>query len=422
VIPEQPLLSPNRRSPCQPEILTLGFAQQWAMLVLTQENSTSVPADVAAIVSLAYEAALDEEVRPRLIDEIKTLISADSVIWLATDGGDPDRSNALFYNGLDSSTMAEYARLGWSSPMVPGMLRASPCQPLTPGMLIAERDLERSTFYQEWVRPNKIGAAMLTLLAPMSGPTVIMTAMREKSTRETDFNHDSSLSRYRDLLPYLGRAFLFTERFRRAWPRPTEGAGVALDALAVPIFCLNARFQPVWMNNAAERILHQNDGLSWSPAGGLSAASVHETARLHAALLAARQAQGGSVKLWRPSGEAALSVIAIPCRSRAQSFQAVGAQSQPGNVLAFVFGYESKLAGAEHALHVRLRTLYGLTATEALMCIQVAHGAGIPAIAHAARLQTCTIRTHVKHAFAKIGVHTQAELTRLITRIGLIEP
>jgi DNA-binding CsgD family transcriptional regulator len=61
-----------------------------------------------------------------------------------------------------------------------------------------------------------------------------------------------------------------------------------------------------------------------------------------------------------------------------------------------------------------LRRLYGLTAAEAAVAVQIARGEGLQAAADNLRVTLPTVRTHLQRVFAKTQTRRQAELTRVI--------
>ena len=71
-------------------------------------------------------------------------------------------------------------------------------------------------------------------------------------------------------------------------------------------------------------------------------------------------------------------------------------------------------------LQLRLRNLWGLTAAEAVVAAQTAHGAGLPEVAQSLGLAVTTARTHAQRVFAKAGLRGQAELARQVERLSLL--
>jgi DNA-binding CsgD family transcriptional regulator len=59
---------------------------------------------------------------------------------------------------------------------------------------------------------------------------------------------------------------------------------------------------------------------------------------------------------------------------------------------------------------------YGLTPAEARLAVALANGDSLKEIAEATGNRVGTLRTHLKHVFAKTGTRRQAELVRLVLR------
>jgi DNA-binding CsgD family transcriptional regulator len=61
-----------------------------------------------------------------------------------------------------------------------------------------------------------------------------------------------------------------------------------------------------------------------------------------------------------------------------------------------------------------LRRRYGLTKAEADVALRVLDGTGLAPIAEELSISLSTVRTHLRHVFAKTDTHRQAELVRLL--------
>jgi len=65
----------------------------------------------------------------------------------------------------------------------------------------------------------------------------------------------------------------------------------------------------------------------------------------------------------------------------------------------------------------RLAVAHGLTAAEAAVAIEAAKGDGRSAVAARLGIRETTVRSHLSAIFGKLGIHRQAELTRLVSGI-----
>ncbi|HYG90396.1 MAG TPA: helix-turn-helix transcriptional regulator [Azospirillum sp.] len=66
-----------------------------------------------------------------------------------------------------------------------------------------------------------------------------------------------------------------------------------------------------------------------------------------------------------------------------------------------------------------LRSLYGLTPTEARLAAELAKGNSIEDAANDLRITIGTARVHLKHIFSKTGTNRQSELIRLLLNSGM---
>lgn len=76
--------------------------------------------------------------------------------------------------------------------------------------------------------------------------------------------------------------------------------------------------------------------------------------------------------------------------------------------------------GGSAATARALRALYGLTAAEAAAGEAVARGHGVAEAAEALGIAPSTLRWHLQRAFDKTGTARQAELVRLVERLGAV--
>ncbi len=64
--------------------------------------------------------------------------------------------------------------------------------------------------------------------------------------------------------------------------------------------------------------------------------------------------------------------------------------------------------------------LYGLTDTEARLASAIAAAHSLESAAACLHMQVATARSHLKAVFAKVGVHRQQDLVRLLTSLSTI--
>ena len=147
--------------------------------------------------------------------------------------------------------------------------------------------------------------------------------------------------------------------------------------------------------------------------GGLSAADqvIQRTLRLSiAAALSADGNERSTVLRLAGSGPAMdLWVRIVPLARDGAASQSW----QRASVAIFLDGND------EAALDpATLSSLFGLTSRESALAQQLLAGADLAGAAAALSLSLETVRSRLKILFAKTGTHRQAELLRLLTRLG----
>jgi len=274
---------------------------------------------------------------------------------------------------------------------------------------LAESELERTEFYNDWMRPQGIAhpfSAFLYNAAP-GDPLSILGGFREKSAGPL---RDEDLDPVRLLVPHLQRALAIHSRVQGAEMR-AGAAEEALDRICGGVILLDERGGPVATNRTAERILATNDGLALD-GDGPSASTSKQTGELRRALAGAARTGGingedaGAVlRLVRPSGRQALEVVVTP----------IGCQASP----LFDRRAAAAILVAEPDAQFdrppeRLCQLYGFTPVEAEVASRMVKGMDAAGISDDLGITIHTVRGHLKRLFAKTGTHRQSELIRVL--------
>jgi DNA-binding CsgD family transcriptional regulator len=376
--------------------------------------------DLAEVAAACYEAAIDPARWPAALEFASKACDADSMILMA---GDHDgRIDAAIAAGLDPQVVAAYTRHAPSSPLVSALRAAPLCTPVCDRFTMPRAEFEKSAFYQDWVRPSGLAEGMVSALSPMKQDVIALTATRERGRSARPFTESAALTRFAAVSRQFGRAASIQRRLMRAEALPRGATAAALQALSVPTLLLDQRGRALWVNAAAENLLRDRNGLSYSRDRALAGASSADTARLGGLIAAAASGEGGAAALSRPSGAPPLLALAAPPGAAPDPWRAAVTAGATPRVVLFVIDPSAPLTrrGAA-APAARLRALFGLTAAEAATALQAAGGDGLPAVAQTLGVGPGTVRTHAKAIFAKTGARGQADLARLLTRLGLIE-
>jgi DNA-binding CsgD family transcriptional regulator len=374
----------------------------------------------SGVVAACYEAAIDPARWRTALELASRARAADSMILTA---GDHDgRVDAALAAGVDPKVVTDYTRRAPSSPLVSALRAAPLCAPVYDRLLMPRAEFEKSAFYQDWARPSGLAEGMVSALAPMGPDVITLGAARERGRSTRPFTEGVALTRFAGVSRHFARAALIQRRLMRADGLPQGANAVALHALSVPALFLDARGRALWVNSAAETLLRGRDGLSYSRNRALAGASSADTARLGALIAAAAAGVGSAAQLRRPSGAQPLLALAAPSGAAPDPWRSALAASATPRIALFVVDPSAPLAKrGDSAPAARLRALFGLTAAEAATALEAASGDGLPAVAQTLGVGPGTVRTHAKAIFGKTGVRGQADLARLLTRLGLIE-
>ena len=217
----------------------------------------------------------------------------------------------------------------------------------------------------------------------------------------------AQLDSIRRLLPHIRQTVRVQQTLADA---NAVGATLAelLEATGAGIIQLDGRGRIVAANDCAREVLRTGDGLC-DEGGALFARTPKDDARLQSLLARAlppfgAQGAGGSTSVGRPGALPPLVLHVNPV-----SPETVSCKALPVAALVLVVDPAVR-AAIDPAL---LEAALDLTRMEARVAVLLAQGMSVPEIAAATGRKTSTIRSHVKHMFAKHGLSRRAELVRL---------
>lgn len=227
--------------------------------------------------------------------------------------------------------------------------------------------------------------------------------MRPRSTGPFDARDEKLLT---EILLHLRQVLGLRTILPRQFFLSIAGTGV-LDSTDLPVLLMDARRYLVHANRPGAAMLDNGwDGLVLLN-GRVSALTPATERRLeHAILTAVAGRTPAAVELpARGDGEALLFVSGLPG-------QAYG--SAPARlVLAYLLPKRDRRDDVLSTLIER----FGLTATEATAAVALSEGATLQGYAEATGLSRNTVRNHVQACFAKLGVHRQADLVRMVMEV-----
>ena len=272
---------------------------------------------------------------------------------------------------------------------------------------VSDRDLERTDYYNEIMRPLDLWHAAIvnvhrdeTVLAPMG----ILRTRKERPFGQ------SELQSLRRLAPHLNRALRVTLRLREMEACAEVVAEMSNRALTA-IVVTNAYGLVAEANAFARAILAEADGLLIRD-GALHATYGDDSAKLVRLILEAAGGvdgltfihKSGVMQVPRPSCRRPLALVVSPTRNAASPFGR-------SHAVTIAFADPERAPEADADLLARL---CGFTAREAAVAALLLKGRSPSEAAHELAMTENTVRTHIRHVFDKTGVERLADLVRIL--------
>lgn len=216
------------------------------------------------------------------------------------------------------------------------------------------------------------------------------------------------------LLPHFSKAIEMGRMFTLLKAR-YRAALSALDHVQAGLVIALPGGAMIVENAEAQRIFDLSDGLAKGRDGYLSTQDADLTKRVRLAIEAAASTADGTgnqhevlFAIPRPSGETPILLEVAPISD-------AGGELETGLRGALI-----TLIDPNRAPYLKLErfaALYNLTAAETDVCRWVAEGAGIPEIADRRGTSPTTTKNQIAAVLSKTGVHSRAELIRLVLRV-----
>jgi DNA-binding CsgD family transcriptional regulator/PAS domain-containing protein len=360
-----------------------------------------------ALIETIYSAVQQPLLWRRVLDQISEAVHGEQNLLFATLPGSP------IPNVLPcSKTNPDVPRLFTSYYATVNVL-AEPCEQMFPSgtvryshWAVPDAEFERSEFYTDFFKPLDMHYS-IGLKIPLGNQSLAYWSMqRAKSRGGFDDSDGIVLS---TLMPHLRRALELHLQFQQLRTN-VLGLETALDSLEHAVFGLSREGRVVFSNRRAEAVVRAEDAIRLNN-GSLSSIFPEQNCRLQAALTDAVAAGSGmgispgtSLLLDRRSGESPLRITVTPFVSPLAG--------SSGQLAALVFVSDS--SSRPQSRGTILRTLYGLTPTEARIADRLLDGMNIKELGSQLGLTLETARFHVKRILSKTGARRQTELMRMM--------
>ena len=366
--------------------------------------------EFSELVGAVYDAGMNPRLWPQVLDRIAHVLGGMRAdLWVGAPTG---HVRAVDFIGIDPAFRCTYEQHFGRIDPVFWPVTTLPEGTIRTDAVIPRSSLERSEFYQDWVRPQDMHSIAVLNFLRTDSLSGVLGVPRSAGGRLFENN---DLRIFRELLPHLRRAVQMEMHLDELAGRDRL-TSAALDSLSHAMLIVDRHCRPLFLNRAAQQLLGRRDGLSIDM-NLLNASTSRLTQMLHALVARATatsgQARGGAMALLRPSGRRALNafVARLPGES---SWPCVpdGAHA----ALILITDDERKAMASEDVL----MSLYGLTRAEARIAGRLGRGEALAAVADSLGVLASTARTHLHHAFAKTATQRQSELARLVEQATVL--
>ena len=354
-----------------------------------------------------YDAAVDPDLWPSVMEDLADLLGGTGAWLTRMSVADGSGDGVLARIDPEMATVYErhFARLNpFSNEPDPAayMARWRP-EILTDEAWLPRSDLERTAYYNDFMRPQDIHSGMIIRLAARGLDVCALTITR--TPRQGSFQGDA-LERAGRLHAHLRRAFRLSERLAMGGGALPSGVAEALDRAPGPLLVLGASGRIRRMNARAEALLREGGALR--AVGGQLTAEHPDDARVLERLIATAGARdpelraGGemALRLWRDRPP--VPVMVAPVRSpRTAVFE-----DEPAVIVCL--GDPGPPADGPPDPDGRL------TARERDVLTWVADGKSDWEISVILGLSQTTVRFHVDNARRKLGAVNRAQAVALL--------
>lgn len=361
------------------------------------------------LTGLLYETVTDDSAWARAVAMLKASdsISSASFGFLDTDSG----QQMPIYGDCDATYAQLFVDRQIGNPLLPAVVGAAVGDAVIDGMLMSRGELVRSTFYNEWLRPQDEHSVLTVALWRNNSAGAHLSFLRGGRQDAFDGGDIDSLSR---LLPTLRRV---------AALRVAIGAGQLSrlaeenDSSGTGMLVVDEHSRILTANAASEGFLSDPGTGLHAPAGRLKAAGrVRERLRraVHAACSDGYDdvlsTIGDMMIADRDSGAPLAVLSVLPLRN-------APALGLPVGRAALVL-LRRLAPSLPDGFTRRLRNLFELTPREAELGASLARGGSLQDFAIEAAISLATARSQLAAVFRKTGTSRQGELVALLHRVG----
>jgi DNA-binding CsgD family transcriptional regulator/PAS domain-containing protein len=369
-------------------------------------------------VDLIYQAAIDTELWPEVLERLVDLIDGEAATlhWYDLFSNVSYGVGARVDQVALDDAFAEFAHCNPLTDQNP----ASKVERLRNFVPKIRRDVDwlpkeqflRTAYYNDFFQSfgfhSDVGLGVM--VEDMGGGKFEGAGINVFRHKRMDHWTDENMALAAAVHPHLIRSYKLGRRIA-AKQQVGESLSEFLDRAPYGLFLLNGRGKVGHVNPAGQALLKEEDGLAVI-AGHLAARRPEDARRLQHLIAQAASADsqrrtGGTMALATRTRLRPLSLMIAPIRGeRAALFP-----SGP-SVVVCVTDLDATVTVPER----QLRDLFGLTPAEARVALALSEGLDPAMAARHLGVALPTVRSHLAHIFEKTGVGGQVALTTLMTR------
>jgi len=364
---------------------------------------------VHALVDRIYAAADEPERWQDFLEELSDALGGPAIrLILQLPGfGPPARTYAVHLRSAPEFVLAsQYSKAGL---LFSGDERVYPAGFTPLDEVLDIEGIESSDFATEWLEPQGLLPlrGLVYWFAVQDRLPLAMIAIVERRGGRALGPSDRAFCNL--LAPHLACAYRLHRRIGGE-QHEREVLAEVMNRLPIGLVLLDRELRPVVTNRSAARILALDDGFTLGP-DGLRAANARDDSVMQQIfsefVTGSRSADDGEtvMTVTRPSGKRAFPVLL------GMLHDAAAGDVVDDAVVSVIFGDPESGQGITPEA---LRSGYDLTSAESELVGLLAEGYSLAEAARMRAVSLNTVRTQLKHVFAKTETNRQGELIRLV--------
>jgi len=362
---------------------------------------------VLGLVSMAYDAALDERKWPPFLDAFARAVGGCSSMLRSADV-QAGKAEFVASVGYDPAWQSAYCKHFVKQDYLTLALNQFKLGEVKSGDQVFSQSEQRKTeFYNDYFIPQDKVHALGSLLAKDGNQTLIFAAQRGKRAGAFGENEAHLMG---VLAPHVTRAVQVHRKISSVTAEKNWALG-ALDHLRMGVILTNSSGTPLFVNRAAEQMLTPSQGIGIYH-NRLVLNTTLQSARLHKLIADAAQGTpgtttGGDMRIAMSQPGEFLHCMVTPI--------SLGLSARLN--ISFASGCAAVFLSNPGGLQLppkRLAVLYGLSPAEARLAAKLAALRSMEQAADDLCVTINTVRSQLKSVFAKTGAQSQPELLMLL--------